>query len=443
MWGERFSQNQLYFCQNFQAMGEQYQFPETNKFKAREVLEVDFDVRKYERSNLYVPLDQARGTEYRDELLYLLGVEQDELKDTTPSYLKVIFSGHRGCGKSLELYRIHQYLLHPDRYQSVFIDMEREIEIARFEPEDFFVTLISKLVELCRNNGIDADLKALDRLASEWVSEEEIKREFSSDRVLSAEASAKAGFSFWKWLSLDVGVKSFFTGKTSTSRVLREKIKQEPLRLLDRLNSLIEAVRSALRGASAGRDLLFIFDGTEKIRYDIYLDLFVKNSFLIRGLQANMIYAVPINAAYDIQAGVTADSYERVMLPMFKINDSNEALFSEIIARRVSTDTFFEPVALRAIVYQSGGCPRQLLKIAATTLRKSLGKKAGPIEAEAAFKMLGQEMFEKLDKGHVETLRTKAYQHADEDVKDLLFSLAILKYNGERKVNPLLEKFIG
>lgn len=420
-----------------------YQFPENNKFRAREVLELDFDIRKHPDAALYVDLDKARGKAYREELLYLLGIEQDHLMDPSDRCVKIIFSGHRGCGKSLELYRIHEYLNHEDRYVSIFIDMERELEIAHFQSEDFFVAIIARLIQLAIAENLDISLTELNQLAERWMmEEEEVEKELSREKSISLEGEAQAGFSFWTWLSTKVGIKAFFTGKSKVSRKLREKIKKEPLRLQEQLNELIEQMRVKIRTKEIGKDLLLVFDGTEKIRYEIYKSLFVDDSFLIRELNIHLVCAVPIDAAYDIQTGVTSDSYERVTLPMFKIRDENAELFEEIITRRVNKEHYFADEALKRIVYNSGGCPRQLLKIAGTALRKALGKKVELEHANAAIHLLGQEMFERLEKAHVEIIRREEFLHADEDIKELLFSLAVLKYNGTRKANPLLSEFI-
>lgn len=421
-----------------------YQFPETNKFRAREVLELDFDIREQDRAReLYVELDEARGDAYREELLYLLSIDEDELKAGSDRYVKVIFSGHRGCGKSLELYRIHQYLNNPDRYVSLFIDMERELEIAHFQPEDFFVTIIVWLIDLVKKQELEVDLKPLNTLAEDWLNEDhEVRKEWKEEQGEAASVEAKAGLGFWDWLSFNMGIKSFFTGTSKISRTLRQQIRKEPLKLQAQLNSLIEQVRKEVVQKGKGRDLLLVFDGTEKIRYEIYKNLFVQDSFLIRELKVNLICAVPINAFYDIQTGVTSDAYERVVLPMFKITDDNAHLFKDIISKRVDLEAFFAAEALDIIVHYSGGCPRQLLKIASTALRKALAKKVEKQNAEAAIHLLGQEMFERLEKAHVEIIQQQAFEHADEDIKELLFSLAVLKYNGKRKTNPLLNEFI-
>lgn len=280
-----------------------YQFPETNKFRAREVLELDFDIREQDRAReLYVELDEARGDAYREELLYLLSIDEDELKAGSDRYVKVIFSGHRGCGKSLELYRIHQYLNNPDRYVSLFIDMERELEIAHFQPEDFFVTIIVWLIDLVKKQELEVDLKPLNTLAEDWLNEDhEVRKEWKEEQGEAASVEAKAGLGFWDWLSFNVGIKSFFTGTSKISRTLRQQIRKEPLKLQAQLNSLIEQVRKEVVQKGKGRDLLLVFDGTEKIRYEIYKNLFVQDSFLIRELKVNLICAVPINAFYDIQ----------------------------------------------------------------------------------------------------------------------------------------------
>ncbi len=51
-------------------------------------------------------------------------------------------------------------------------------------------------------------------------------------------------------------------------------------------------------------------------------------------------------------------------------------------------------------------------------------------------------MMDILDSEHREILRNRQFDIADEKLLELLFELVILKYNGERKINPLIEDMV-
>ncbi len=51
---------------------------------------------------------------------------------------------------------------------------------------------------------------------------------------------------------------------------------------------------------------------------------------------------------------------------------------------------------------------------------------------------LGRSKLDLLDTEHIEILTKGNFNTADQKALDLLFSLAVFKYNGERKINPLI-----
>jgi ABC-type transport system involved in cytochrome bd biosynthesis fused ATPase/permease subunit len=89
-----------------------YSFPEKNVFKAREALDTDFDIDQHDK-NLYIDLDNVRivseETDYKENLYFMLNIDPDtkNLETTANDYSKILLLGHRGCGKSTEMRRIH------------------------------------------------------------------------------------------------------------------------------------------------------------------------------------------------------------------------------------------------------------------------------------------------------------------------------------------------
>lgn len=111
-----------------------YAFPVTDKFQAREVTELDFTIEPTDKK-VYVNLDSVRDKSYLGQIKYNLNIEDDQLQRITKTFHKIIFSGHRGSGKSIELKRFHHGINNKACYLSVHIDIEQEMEVGGFQPE--------------------------------------------------------------------------------------------------------------------------------------------------------------------------------------------------------------------------------------------------------------------------------------------------------------------
>ena len=150
-----------------------YDYPVTNPYEAREVTEADFDqeIDLFEEG-LYVNLDKVRGEQFRKKIFFTLGIKDGRLVYPNRDYLKIICSGHRGCGKTTELKRLHADLNHADRYLSVFLSIEEEMEFGAFQPEDIFVWIILKLVNAIKDYDLEAGTADFDDLAGAFVAED-------------------------------------------------------------------------------------------------------------------------------------------------------------------------------------------------------------------------------------------------------------------------------
>ncbi len=105
-----------------------FNYPVNDPFTARAVTEPTFEEDIF-ASKLYVNLDKVRGNEYLSDIKFDLGIGDDGSFHLTEEYVKLIFSGHIGSGKTIELKRLHHELNKPSQYFSVFISIEEELEI--------------------------------------------------------------------------------------------------------------------------------------------------------------------------------------------------------------------------------------------------------------------------------------------------------------------------
>jgi len=418
-----------------------YTYPVKNKFHARSVTELDFEINPM-NPDVYVNLDAVRGKEHIEEIKFNLNIDNDKLEITTDSFVKIIFSGHRGCGKTLELQRFQNYIDDPSRYFSIFVRIEKEAEVGSFKSEDLFIILITTLIENIYEHQIDFNSSYLKEIQREWLSKADIVNELKTNFGVDVNAEAGAGVSFWGILKLKSALKTIFSSESKTIKTIRETINKNPISLIEKFNEVLLELRIALAKNNLAKDILFILDGTEKMPYQIYRELFCENSYLIRAINANMIFSVPINSYFDIKGNPSSDFFQTFTLPMILIKPNSIPLLKQVIIKRIDADTFLEQDALDLCVEKSGGCIRQLLRIVNKALTISLGKKITKAIVEKSVYELGRAMMEQCDSEHLSILKQKKYDTADLKVLDLLFSLAVLKYNGEREINPLIRNLI-
>jgi hypothetical protein len=419
-----------------------YEFPVKNKFHARSVTELDFEIDSMD-SNLYVDLDVVRGKEYIEEIKFNLNIDEDNLKTVTDDFIKIIFSGHRGSGKTVELLRFQNYIDTPHRYFSILIRIEKELEIGSFHPEDLFIILITKLIEKIHESGIKFNSDYLKEIQREWLSETAILKELKDTFNIDVSAEAAAGASFFVFLKLKNALKSVFSSESKTLKSIRETIRKNPNNLIDKFNAVLNDLRMTLSKNKQSKDILFILDGTEKIHYQIYKELFCKNSYLIRAIDANMIFSVPINSYFDIKGNPASDFFQTYTLPMIQITKKSALLLKQVITKRIDAKTFLTQEGLDFCIEKSGGCIRQLIKIVNKALIISRGGVIIKEIAEKSANELGIAMVEQFDSEHLSILKKKKYYTADAKILDLLFSLAVLKYNGDRKINPLIIDYLN
>ncbi len=425
-----------------------YNYPVTNPFEARRVTEPEFEPDLFS-DNLYVDLDSVRGEEFRQSIAFDLNIDtqasiqQSQLTYQSDDYIKIIFSGHRGCGKTTELKRLYADLNDPSRYATIYFSIEDETIYEGFQPTDLFVWIIIKLVEFLDKHDVRAGSLALERLRQQLLTDVTVEDEIKTGSQLELSTQAGGGFDFWGWLKFGVQAKAVMADENRTSTKIREQVRQNTLSVIQQINAALIDIRSAVKAQHKGRDLLFIIDGSEKLKFEVYEYLFLKNSHLIRELGLNLIAAVPIDTYYRIMDAVVYFPNQHI-IPMVKLDKPNAvACLKEIIRRRVDETTFFDDGVLDLCVRYSGGCVRQLLQIVNAVIRKTRGQKASLAEAGIAIQELGRRMYELLDNEHLTILKSGVYQTGEAKVREMLFQLVLLKYNGHLMPNPLLDSFVA
>ncbi len=188
-------------------------------------------------------------------MTFALGMEGGKVQALPNDYQKFIFSGHRGCGKSVELKRFAEGIDGPEKFLSIFVDLEQETDVEQLAPEDIFVILIAILSRELQQRKIPFSEKDFALIASEWLSEEEVEKELTKEMGLKVEAGVSARAGFWNFLGLQGNLKGAYARQNKTTKFIRKKIRANPKALITRLNALLVQVRKAVqisRSGSAG-----------------------------------------------------------------------------------------------------------------------------------------------------------------------------------------------
>lgn len=428
-----------------------YNFPVKTFFEAARLTDPNFDITNY-WNDLYVGLDSVRSGEQFNRMRFDLGLDDsNNLVNLTDDYIKIMFAGHVGCGKSTELYRLNNEINHKDGYFTIFLDFQEQTDINYFEAEDFYVMLISAFMQrLAEEKDIEWNTHTwdLNSLAFDWIDEKEIKKELENSFGFEATAEASAGFSFWQWLSVKSGFKALFSSKSKTVEAIRRRIKTNPNELISRFNTVIRRVRQQIIREGIAKDIIFVVDGSEKLKlnkYEVYEQLFIRNAQLIQGIDTNMIFGAPIDTIYDIHHIGGLSFYKPFILPMIRLDRTSISTFRQIVTKRISEEDIVDAAVINYCAEKSGGNPRQFIRILNTAIRSAAGKKVTMDTAEKAVLELGNLLLRSLTSKHKEILKNRTFDNADTDTLDLLFSLCILEYNGNdnrREINPLLAPLI-
>jgi len=418
-----------------------YIYPVRTVREAKSVIGPEFQPDLFDKQQLYVNLDEIRDRSYLDRLYFELGCNQEDFEPSA-DYVKIIFSGHRGSGKSTELKRINNKLGTPDRYFTVFIDLEEEVEVGSFQHVDFYSLLLHKIIEELTSRQVKSGISRLQDLARSLLSNTEKTTTSKSRLGTNAEAGVEAGFRLFGFGG-KASFKEVFSGENETSTTVRQTIRQNTLRVINELNVELGDTRMAIQDSGNGADILFIIDGSEKIPLGVYEELFIKNGNILAELNVNMLIAVPISAYYQIENAPYKFS-SRYTVPMLQLGDKHSRTaesMKAIIEKRIDTSLFIEDDALNDCIYYSGGCIRQLFQVVHTSMKIALGKKIEGTHVKLAVKELGKYLWEYLDNEHLKVLKETDYRPAEKKVSELLYILILLKYNGTIKINPLLQDY--
>lgn len=388
-----------------------------------------------------VDLNEARGDYSRNRLLREFGLNvSTKVLGEASSAKCVLFGGHRGCGKSTELLEIGAELNGPERYFVVAIDALKALDINNLCYADIALALAESLINSAAEKRMVVPDVFLTPLR-EWfkqVSHSSIHEE-GAQAELAAGAELGGGLPLIGKLfaKLTTSIRSNTTHKTE----IRNNVRNSFSALADAFNTLLGYVQEQALKQALGQSVLFIVDGTDRLRGEEADDFFVRDIHQLRLLRANVIYCAPISILNEQgQAAQNVDAIFR--LPMVKLTNKGEAAMIEIardqmrefVIKRLPLEHFADMETLDMLVQHSGGHPRDLLRLVNLCFQEI---DEGPISravVETAMRRLSNEYRRLVQPDDLPLLvqidqSGPEFTPATEQTKRLLFDLVLLEYN--------------
>ncbi len=325
----------------------------------------------------YVSLSAAEDVsilkELRLRLREVLDLPADRMRDT--DYVKIVFSGHRGSGKTTELKLIERDL--GGEFYCIHLSLDEQNLIEDFDYSLFLLWLCEKIANRLRDDGMPISEAIVDDVGR-WFAErtETDVSETAAAAAASAEAEAGGGFSLFGLGAKLLGrVKSEARGSLTRRREIRTKLQSYSTELIAKVNTLLDEARDTLIRKGRPAHLLVIQDNLDKLGGDIARQFFRDTSGLLRQVHAHAIFTAPVAttlAPFKIET-VFSDSY---MMPIIKAcrrdgtpYEPGLDLLHQLTARRVDPALFTDPALIDRLCHASGGNIRDLVRLVGQAAR--------------------------------------------------------------------------
>ncbi len=344
----------------------------------------------------YVDLAAARGSS-------ALTQEFQRRLALTDTYLRFLFTGHIGCGKSSELGSLAHALAQPtsmhQRCFPIVLDVSDYLDDYDMDTTDILLAIVSELAATLR------DKTRVELEDSYFVKRLNEIRQFFSSQV-----------------EINKGELSLGLAKVEVQRLKRDPDARQKVRhaldpqmstMLQEINIVFDRMRLELKKIKVESceppytDFVLILDSLEKIHrfankavgLESYRELFLERAPQLTGLQAHVIYTVPLRLvrAEGPQLGQRYDG-EPFVLPMVKVIERRTRQpfhpglqsLRELLQKRLGDlilEDVFAPDTLNFLLTYSGGHTRQLMNFVQNSCTYASGT---PIPLQAAHRAIQQ-----------------------------------------------------
>ena len=283
----------------------------------------------------------------------------------------------------------------------------------------------------------------------------EASRSHIETNELSAaiETSAQAGAGLPGLLQLFAKFTTSFKTGSSYKAEWWEEIRNRYTNLARACNDLIGASEAELQRQHKAERLLFLIDGTDKMRGEDPQRFFVDDAEQLLAIQALVIYTAPLQLKFDGRLGGRLDA--DMVLPMIKLEHRDGQPFAagrrtlrDLLLRRADPRLFASEADVEQLVAASGGHQRELLHLLKLCCELADDRIDAAVVRTAIAKLAAEYRYF-LNPGDYVLLKTidggQVVAGHDARAQELMHRLALLQYNdgGWCRSHPVVRTLEG
>jgi hypothetical protein len=401
----------------------------------------------------YVDTHEARGSELTfKRLAQKFGWNPANDEFFAPKERHVLFFGHIGSGKTTELRHYAAKLNDSRRFYVVEVDVLLKLDRNNLQYAEVLLAMAESLFERLRDDHIQLGETALEPIRS-WFASAIQSRSSSSELSAELKTGIRAGGGIPGLIQLLASFTAAFKTGASQKMEWRQEIRNGFTSLASAFNTLIRTAEAALDRDGRGTRLLFLIDGTDKMRSEDIQQFFVQDAEQLLAIMSLVIYTAPLHLKYDGLLGGKLDA--DILLPMIKLQEQDGSPFlpglmamRELLLKRADRSLFASDAEVERLVDFSGGHPRELLRllklcceyaddrIDAAVVEKAIGKLAA--EYRYFLQPDDYQLLKSID-------LTAINAGTDRREQELLHRLALLQYNDGswRRSHPVVRTLDG
>ncbi|MBC5794082.1 AAA family ATPase [Sphaerospermopsis sp. LEGE 00249] len=368
------------------------------------------------------------------------------------NYTTILFTGHRGSGKSTELKRIQN--IWEENYHVIYLEVNEETDINDANFTDLYLIVIKQVEFALRKLGLKFDERLLKSFEN-WFKEITEENEESVEKSVSVESEASLGadapFIAKLMVKLLAQIKASDKQKTS----IRQTLEKDISRLKADINLLLDDAYAKLRKKYPDyKGLLIIFDNLDRVPPGVADHLFFEYAAQLQELHCTIIYTVPISVLCSPKNPLSLFDGNPHIVPMVNIyqfdrqsshlqdNQTGLEAVASLIEKRVDIDAVFNSRnELLELAKASGGHVRQLMQIMRAACLRASTNDHDKIQAQDIVYAVKQQQFsfERFIPNDHYPLLVQVCINKDVSKDDIgqlmLFNTSVLEYNGDNRWN--------
>ncbi len=307
----------------------------------------DFDL-------FYTPADKGRGDPVYNRMKRGLAREPD-------GSLKILFAGHKGCGKTTELVRLQREVA--DDFVVLNFSVAKELDVLNISYIELFIVAMEKLFEFVNKEPrISIDEGYLENIRN-WLQTKEIEKVNQKHLGMDIETGVKGGLQIPFLVDFFGKFRAAAKSSVSMKETLKNQVEPRLSEFILNCNLLITAIKNKM-GDIGKKGLVIIMEDLDKLDIKKGEDIFYNHSIQLTQLNCHCIFTFPIALLYNIRFNAIKNRYdEDFILPMIKVsrkeggeNKEGVDIMRRIVKQRMSLSLFEDQAILTDMINYSGGC---------------------------------------------------------------------------------------